>query len=81
MVVRGANTSASGSASADLPDDMIEFIGPPGRRLAFSPELATRLKECFQANALPSEFGPSWAHLGRSIDLSCYRSYPGDSSE
>jgi len=79
LCVNGIQESVG--ASADLPDDMIESIGPPGNRLASSPELAVLLKACFQANALPSELGASWAHRGRSIDLRRYHHYPGASPE
>ncbi len=67
--------------SVDLPRDLIESVGPPGGRLASSSELAALLQACFQASALPSELGTSWAHCGRLIDLRRYHRYPGVSPE
>jgi predicted dehydrogenase len=67
--------------SVELPRAMIEVAGPPGGRLASSPELAALLTACFQAGALPSERGAPWTRCGRAIDLREYHSYPRYSSE
>ena len=79
LCVNGIQDSVG--TSVELPRDMIEVVGLPGNRLVSSPELAALLKACFRANALPSELGTSWAHCGRTIDLSGYHSYPGEFPE
>ena len=79
LCVNGIQDSVG--AGAELPSKMTELAGPPGRRLASSPESAAMLKACFEAGALPSELGASWARRGRPVDLSRYRGFPDGSSE
>jgi predicted dehydrogenase len=75
LCVNGAQDSMEEIAT--FPKDLVHVSKSGGSDLCHVYELAEALTHCFQEGLLPSEAGFPWARVGRLVDLTHYRKFPG----
>lgn len=76
VCANGAQDAAG--APTDFSPELRRVNGKAPRRLTWVVGLAEKLRDCYDAGALPSELGADWAASGRGVDLRGYLRFPGD---
>lgn len=59
-----------------FPADLVETEGEPGNQLTYVTGLGNALRDCFEANQLPSEARLPWAQTGTEVDVTAYNEFP-----